>query len=194
MDLKLHWTERTSVRMRHDSQVAEDENYLNVLRSLVICQALFFGTLSFCSFDKGKPVEKRGRKAMGLNLAKRTGSNIRYRRAMTRQPGYRKRIRKFAGSVWAPLSKRRNQWCSKIKPSELPLNASLLLVVLISVFFNPTAAGALGIDHAALPNFSDFSKTVQNGDASVLRGVYVPDVHGIADRPTACWQCRVCFH
>jgi len=37
--------------------------------SLVICQALFFGTLSFCSFDKGKPVEKRGRKAMGLNLA-----------------------------------------------------------------------------------------------------------------------------
>jgi hypothetical protein len=56
------------------------------------------------------------------------------------------------------------------------LNASLLLVVLISVFFSPSAAGALGIDRAVLPNFSDFSKTVQNGDANVLRGVYIPDV------------------
>ena len=56
------------------------------------------------------------------------------------------------------------------------LNASLLLVVLISVFINPIAAGALGIESAALPNFSDFSKTVQNGDASALRGLYVPDV------------------
>jgi len=56
------------------------------------------------------------------------------------------------------------------------LNASLLLVVLISVFINPIVAGALGIEAAALPNFSDFSKTVQNGDASALRGLYVPDV------------------
>ena len=56
------------------------------------------------------------------------------------------------------------------------LNASLLLVVLISVFFSPSAAGALGIDRAVLPNFSDFSKAVQNGDANVLRGVYIPDV------------------
>src|SRR5690349_24873014 len=56
------------------------------------------------------------------------------------------------------------------------LNASLLLVVLISVFFSPMTVGALGIDRAALPNFSDFSKTVQNGDAGVLRGVYIPDV------------------
>ena len=69
MDLKLHWTEKTSVLMRHDCQVAEDENHLNVLREPGQLPGSFFGTLSFCSFDKGKPVERRGRKAMGLNLA-----------------------------------------------------------------------------------------------------------------------------
>jgi hypothetical protein len=56
------------------------------------------------------------------------------------------------------------------------LNASLLLVVLISVFFNPVTAGALGVRDTALPNFSEFSKAVQNGDVKALRGVYVPDV------------------
>jgi len=56
------------------------------------------------------------------------------------------------------------------------LNASLLLVVFISAFFNPNAAFALENGKSPLPNFSDFSKTVQNGDASTLRGVYVPDV------------------
>ena len=56
------------------------------------------------------------------------------------------------------------------------LNASLLLVVFISVFFNPNSASALGNGASPLPNFSEFSKTVQNGEASVLRGVYVPDV------------------
>jgi len=56
------------------------------------------------------------------------------------------------------------------------LNASLLLAVFISAFFNPNAAFALENGKSPLPNFSDFSKTVQNGDVSVLRGVYVPDV------------------
>jgi hypothetical protein len=56
------------------------------------------------------------------------------------------------------------------------LNASLLLAVFISAFFNPNAAFALENVKSPLPNFSDFSKTIQNGDASVLRGVYVPDV------------------
>ena len=54
------------------------------------------------------------------------------------------------------------------------LNASFLLVVLISLFFNPVSALADG-NPIALPNFSDFSQTVQNGEADVLRGVYVPD-------------------
>lgn len=56
------------------------------------------------------------------------------------------------------------------------LNASLLLAVFLSVFFNPNSAFALGNGESALPNFPDFSKIVQNGEASVLRGVYVPDV------------------
>jgi hypothetical protein len=56
------------------------------------------------------------------------------------------------------------------------LNASLLLAVFISAFFNPNAAFALENGKSPLPTFSDFSKTVQNGDVNVLRGVYVPDV------------------
>jgi hypothetical protein len=59
------------------------------------------------------------------------------------------------------------------------LNASLLLAVFISAFFNPNPAFALGNGESALPNFPDFSKTVQNGEAGVLRGVYVPDVFAL---------------
>lgn len=58
----------------------------------------------------------------------------------------------------------------------IALNASLLLAIFISVVLNPNSASALGNGQSPLPNFSDFSKTVQNGEASVLRGVYVPDV------------------
>ena len=54
------------------------------------------------------------------------------------------------------------------------LNASLLLAIFISLFFNPIAALAAG-NGAIIPNFTDFSKTVQNGKANVLRGVYVSD-------------------
>lgn len=51
------------------------------------------------------------------------------------------------------------------------LNASLFLAIFVSHFFNPITAQA-----ASLPSFLDFSKSVQNGDANVLRGVYVPNV------------------
>jgi hypothetical protein len=64
----------------------------------------------------------------------------------------------------------------KNQMSRTVLNASFLLVILISIFFNPIDAGALGNGEQPLPSFSDFSKTVQNGEASLLRGVYVPDV------------------
>jgi len=57
-----------------------------------------------------------------------------------------------------------------------PLNASLLLAIFLSLFFDPISALALGNGGSALPNFFEFSKTVQNGEASVLRGVYVSDV------------------
>jgi hypothetical protein len=56
------------------------------------------------------------------------------------------------------------------------LNASLLLAIFLSVFFNPNPAFALGNGESALPRFPEFSRTVQNSEASVLRGVYIPDV------------------
>jgi len=56
------------------------------------------------------------------------------------------------------------------------LNATLLLAVFISLFFNPVQALALGDGEAILPDFGDFSKTVRNNEADVLRGVYVPAV------------------
>lgn len=55
------------------------------------------------------------------------------------------------------------------------LNASLLLVLFVSIFFNPIPAQALE-NTEALPAFSEFSKAVQNNQAGVLRGVYVSDV------------------
>jgi hypothetical protein len=55
------------------------------------------------------------------------------------------------------------------------LNFSLLLFTLASLWLNPISALAMG-NPAALPSFADFSKTVQNGQADLLRGVYVSDV------------------
>ena len=57
----------------------------------------------------------------------------------------------------------------------ITLSTSLLLVFL-SVFFNPIVARAAGTGNTPLPTFTDFSKAVQNGEGRVLRGVYVPDV------------------
>ena len=59
------------------------------------------------------------------------------------------------------------------------LNVSFLLAVLISLFFNPVSVLAAGNSEAALPNFGDFSRVVQNGEADVLRGVYVPDAFAL---------------
>ena len=58
----------------------------------------------------------------------------------------------------------------------LSLNISLLLTVFASLFV--TSASALSLDkgEVTLPNFQEFSTSVQNGDANVLRGVYVPNV------------------
>ena len=56
------------------------------------------------------------------------------------------------------------------------LNTSLLLVIFTSLFFNPIPSRALENGETALPDFAEFSKSVQNGETDVLRGVYVPDV------------------
>jgi hypothetical protein len=56
------------------------------------------------------------------------------------------------------------------------LNASFLSLLFISLFFQPIEALAAGSGGFNLPEFTDFSKTVQNGKAADLRGVYVPNV------------------
>src|SRR5688572_10967917 len=56
------------------------------------------------------------------------------------------------------------------------LNVSLLFLVVISLLFNASPAFAFGNGESSLPSFPDFSRTVQNGEANVLRGVYVSDV------------------
>lgn len=56
------------------------------------------------------------------------------------------------------------------------LKACVLLVVLASLLLNPASAHAAGSVGTTLPGFSDFAKTVQNGEAGVVRGVYVPGI------------------
>jgi hypothetical protein len=53
----------------------------------------------------------------------------------------------------------------------------ILFIFLFTAFFlNPDVTQAIGNPDGALPSFADFSRSVQNGQADVLRGVYVPDV------------------
>jgi hypothetical protein len=47
---------------------------------------------------------------------------------------------------------------------------TLLAVFLISLFYNPLSTKALG-NVVTLPTLADFSMSVQNGKADVLRGV-----------------------
>ena len=56
------------------------------------------------------------------------------------------------------------------------LNLTLLVIVLVALFLHPDSAPAMGSAESVLPNFTDFVKQVQNGEANVLRGVYVSDV------------------
>lgn len=49
----------------------------------------------------------------------------------------------------------------------------LLITILISLAFYPTPVQA---SSTALPDFAEFVKSVQNNEADVLRGVYVPEV------------------
>lgn len=56
------------------------------------------------------------------------------------------------------------------------LNAVLLLAILTGLFFNTAPTLALGNVEGTLPDFAEFSLSVQNKEANVLRGVYVPDI------------------
>lgn len=57
-------------------------------------------------------------------------------------------------------------------------NIAFLLPFFLLFFYNPIHTQALG-SASALPTFADFSKSVQNGDAKTLRGVYVADVFAL---------------
>jgi hypothetical protein len=63
----------------------------------------------------------------------------------------------------------------KTKALQSSLNTALLLAIISCLLFNPAPAQALGSGEA-LPNFEDFLKLVQNNQAGVVRGVYVPGV------------------
>jgi hypothetical protein len=56
------------------------------------------------------------------------------------------------------------------------LNVSFLALFFISLFIHPSQALAAGTGGLNLPEFPEFSKTVQNGKAADLRGVYVSNV------------------
>lgn len=60
----------------------------------------------------------------------------------------------------------------KNQSTRIVLRASIFLALFISLFINPISSLAMG---GTATNFLDFSKSVQNGDANVLRGVYVPN-------------------
>jgi hypothetical protein len=55
------------------------------------------------------------------------------------------------------------------------LSLSLFLFTMASLLLNPVSASAMN-NYAVMPTFTNFSKTVENGQASVLRGVYVSNV------------------
>jgi hypothetical protein len=57
-------------------------------------------------------------------------------------------------------------------------SAPLLLAIFASLFYNPIATRALA-NIVALPTLADFSKAVQNGNAKVLRGVYIDDLFAL---------------
>ena len=56
------------------------------------------------------------------------------------------------------------------------LSLNFLLLLLASFFVNPKPTQAIGYADDSMLSFAEFSNSVQNGEAGVLRGIYVPDV------------------
>ena len=56
------------------------------------------------------------------------------------------------------------------------LNLTLLVFFLTAFFLNPDSTHAIGIPRPDFPTVVEFSRSVHNGDANVLRGVYVANV------------------
>lgn len=53
---------------------------------------------------------------------------------------------------------------------------TFLVFFLTTFFLNPDSTQAIGSTEAEFPKLAEFSRSVQNGEASVLRGVYVANV------------------
>jgi hypothetical protein len=71
-----------------------------------------------------------------------------------------------------------------------PLHLKLFVILFATLFLKPDlvlAVGPTDSTNAILPNFADFDKSVQNGQANILRGVYVPGVLAlpIVQQPTS---------
>ena len=61
----------------------------------------------------------------------------------------------------------------KLNNTRTILNTAIILAIFVAFFFNPISALAIA---GTTPNFTEFSRSVQNGQADVLTGVYVSNV------------------
>jgi hypothetical protein len=91
---------------------------------------------------------------------------------IARLPKAKQEVRRYRLSAFIEVEKSMQRNTQALRTS---LNTLLLLTIFTCVFLNPTPAFALETDQA-IPEFNEFSKTVQNREAGALRGVYVPDV------------------
>jgi hypothetical protein len=114
-------------------------------------------------FDKGKPVERRGRKAMDLQS--------RVSGTMTARPPKTNRSVLCLQSAFIS----EEPMTLKTQTTRTTRSASLLLAIFASLFYHPIYTRALG-DVVSLPTLAEFSRTVEDGNAKVLRGVYVDGV------------------
>jgi hypothetical protein len=56
------------------------------------------------------------------------------------------------------------------------LHINLFVFLLTAFFFNPRSTQAIGYTEENFPSLGDFRQSVQNGEANVLRGVYVANI------------------
>jgi hypothetical protein len=77
--------------------------------------------------------------------------------------------------ILSALIEEEKQLTPKNKIVRLTLSLSLFLFTLTSLLLNPVSALAMS-NHITLPAFEQFSKSVQNGQKDILRGVYIDNI------------------
>jgi hypothetical protein len=150
-------------RWDQDRQVAEDEPF-ELFVSLVNHQAHFVGTLSSVRSIKANPSKDGDAKPWVYNHV-HVGQDC--------QATESEVVHQFSLSAFIEAEA---TMTLKAYTHRTTLNISVLLAILTCLFFNPTPVPALGYGEPELPSFAEFSKTVQNNQADVLRGVYVHEV------------------